>query len=379
MGDPRGHWEGNTLVVETTNFTNKTAIGINGNGTFNSEALRLVERFTPVSPAVVEWKVTVEDPATWTRPWTFALNLTRDDTQGVFEYACHEGNYAMHNILSARARKNGQGAERAPAANCGPAAVWPPLHQRRRVIAQGGAGPSATACGALVVATGFPIRPRSSGRRRSHRRPTRRAWRRPLCTADAGVARALSRDGPHRRSRRRGGPALRDQFQAPPADELYRRFFFEGGGGSNGNVGNAFGTLQGRQPTVALALGYAVVSQDSGHDNQANNDPARGGSQTFGFDPQARLDFGYNSYDQVATTAKAIIALYYGRAAEKSVLRRLLGRRPRRHDAVAAFSGAVRRHPGLLARFRPSRGLPWPRRGTARRSPRSLAVISSTT
>ncbi len=96
------------------------------------------------------------------------------------------------------------------------------------------------------------------------------------------------------------------------------RFFFEGGGGSNGNVGNAFGTLQGRQPTVALALGYAVVSQDSGHDNQTNNDPARGGSQTFGFDPQARLDFGYNSYDQVATTAKAIIALYYGRAAEKS-------------------------------------------------------------
>ena len=101
MGDPRGHWEGNTLVVETTNFTNRTAIGVNGNGTFNSEALRLVERFTPLSAGVVEWKVTVEDPATWTRPWTFALNLTRDETQGVFEYACHEGNYAMHNILSA--------------------------------------------------------------------------------------------------------------------------------------------------------------------------------------------------------------------------------------------------------------------------------------
>jgi len=101
MGDPRGHWEGSTLVVETTNFTSRTAIGVNGNGTFNSESLRLVERFTPLSAGVVEWKVTVEDPATWTRPWTFALNLTRDDTQGVFEYACHEGNYAMHNILSA--------------------------------------------------------------------------------------------------------------------------------------------------------------------------------------------------------------------------------------------------------------------------------------
>jgi hypothetical protein len=101
MGDPRGHWEGSTLVVETTNFTGKTAIGVNGNGTFNSESLKLVERFTPVSAAVVEWRVTVDDPATWTRPWTFALNLTRDESQGVFEYACHEGNYAMHNILSA--------------------------------------------------------------------------------------------------------------------------------------------------------------------------------------------------------------------------------------------------------------------------------------
>jgi hypothetical protein len=99
LGDARGRWEGTTLVVDTTNFTDKTAIGVNG--TFNSEALRLVERFTPVSPSAVEWRVTVNDPATWTQPWTFALTLTKDDSQGVFEYACHEGNYAMHNILSA--------------------------------------------------------------------------------------------------------------------------------------------------------------------------------------------------------------------------------------------------------------------------------------
>ena len=101
MGDARGHWEGNTLVVETTNFTDKTAIGVNGNGTFNSDALRLVERFTPVSPRTVEWRVTVDDSATWIKPWSFALNLTKDSSQGVFEYACHEGNYAMKNILSA--------------------------------------------------------------------------------------------------------------------------------------------------------------------------------------------------------------------------------------------------------------------------------------
>src|SRR5579862_2572222 len=92
------------------------------------------------------------------------------------------------------------------------------------------------------------------------------------------------------------------------------RFFFEGGGGSNGALGNALGNLQGQQRTNALTLGYAVVSQDSGHDNAVNNDPNRGGTTTFGFDPQARLDFGYNSYDQVTQAAKALIQIYYGRA-----------------------------------------------------------------
>lgn len=96
------------------------------------------------------------------------------------------------------------------------------------------------------------------------------------------------------------------------------RFFFQGGGGSNGVVGNALGALQGQQPNVALALGYAVVSQDSGHDNMRNNDPMRGGTLAFGFDPQARLDHGYNSYDQVTQVSKAIITRFYGRAAEKS-------------------------------------------------------------
>jgi pimeloyl-ACP methyl ester carboxylesterase len=102
-----------------------------------------------------------------------------------------------------------------------------------------------------------------------------------------------------------------------PAD-WNNRFFFQGGGGSNGFVGDALGALQGQQPTVALALGYAVVSQDAGHDNMRNNDPARGATQTFGLDPQARIDYGYNSYDQVTQTSKALIAKYYGRAPQKS-------------------------------------------------------------
>ena len=96
------------------------------------------------------------------------------------------------------------------------------------------------------------------------------------------------------------------------------RFFFEGGGGSNGNLGAALGNLQGQQRSNALVMGFAVVSTDSGHDNAVNNDPARNGTVTFGFDPQARRDFGYNSYDQVAQAAKAIIKDYYGRAPERS-------------------------------------------------------------
>ena len=110
--------------------------------------------------------------------------------------------------------------------------------------------------------------------------------------------------------------AIRFHLRLPTA--WNGRFFFEGGGGSNGNLGDALGNLQGQQPTNALVLGYAVVSQDSGHDNAVNNDPKLNGTLTFGFDEQARLDFGYNSYDQVTQTAKALIKAYYGKPPELS-------------------------------------------------------------
>jgi hypothetical protein len=97
MGDARGRWEGNSLVVETRNFKEQTAYR-NANG----DTLRLIERFTPVGPHGIEWSVTVDDPETWTRPWTFAMMLTKKDgSQRPFEYACHEGNYGLRNILSA--------------------------------------------------------------------------------------------------------------------------------------------------------------------------------------------------------------------------------------------------------------------------------------
>ena len=111
MGDARGHFEGNTLVIETTNFTDK--VPYRG----SSEKLRLVERFTPVAPNVVEWAVTLDDPATWARPWTFAMNLTKTEARP-FEYACHEGNYAMRNILGIARQEEAQ-AQRDKASGTG--------------------------------------------------------------------------------------------------------------------------------------------------------------------------------------------------------------------------------------------------------------------
>ena len=111
MGEPRGRWEGNTLVVETTHFRDEPAY----RGS-NPETLRLIERFTATAPDKVEWAVTVDDPSTWTRPWTFAMPLTRNDQEAVLEYACHEGNMAMANVLSAaRAEEKAGSRAAAPA------------------------------------------------------------------------------------------------------------------------------------------------------------------------------------------------------------------------------------------------------------------------
>jgi hypothetical protein len=101
MGDPRGHWEGDTLVVETTNFIGGlVGIGNNGDGVKYSDNLRLVERFTRTSDSGIRYQVTVHDPKTFTASWTVAFLITREPGYQIFEYACHEGNYAMANILS---------------------------------------------------------------------------------------------------------------------------------------------------------------------------------------------------------------------------------------------------------------------------------------
>jgi hypothetical protein len=95
-GSARGHWEGDTLVVETTNFKQRSAYR-----NANAETLRLVERFQRTSTDRVEWSVTVDDPSTWARPWTFSMPLTRNEDEAIELYECHEGNHAIFNILSA--------------------------------------------------------------------------------------------------------------------------------------------------------------------------------------------------------------------------------------------------------------------------------------
>ncbi|HEY6509989.1 MAG TPA: hypothetical protein VIY56_18330 [Vicinamibacterales bacterium] len=101
-GDSRAHWEGDTLVVDTTNFVP------NAFRLTNSERLRVTEKFRRVAEDTVEYYVTLDDPSTWSRPWTLMIPLKKTG-EGMFEYACHEGNYGLDAILrGARAQERGQ-------------------------------------------------------------------------------------------------------------------------------------------------------------------------------------------------------------------------------------------------------------------------------
>ena len=97
MGDSRARYEGDTLVIESRNFNDKTAIG----GAQHTEGLKLTERFTRVDPEMIDYEIHVEDPATWTKPWTFRMTITSQPGYQLYEYNCHEGNNAMRNALSA--------------------------------------------------------------------------------------------------------------------------------------------------------------------------------------------------------------------------------------------------------------------------------------
>jgi hypothetical protein len=109
LGDSRGHWEGNTLVVETTNFHTKRAVA-----GFPAEKVRLVERWARTERDTLDYQFTVDDPTTWTKPWTAAVPIERTNGE-IYEFACHEGNYGLANILSAARsdeRQSGAAAQR---------------------------------------------------------------------------------------------------------------------------------------------------------------------------------------------------------------------------------------------------------------------------
>jgi hypothetical protein len=110
MGDPRGHWEGDTLVVETTNF-HPSGNPMGGLFRFADENLKLTERFTRTAADAMTYEFTVDDPTIWTRPWTAMVPWTKA-TGSIYEYACHEGNYSIANMLSA-ARADERAAEQA--------------------------------------------------------------------------------------------------------------------------------------------------------------------------------------------------------------------------------------------------------------------------
>jgi hypothetical protein len=97
MGDSRGHWEGDTLVIESRNYTDRTAVG----GTRHSEGLRMTERLTRIDPEMIDYEIRIDDPATFTRPWTMRMTITSQPNYQIYEYGCHEGNNAMRNALSA--------------------------------------------------------------------------------------------------------------------------------------------------------------------------------------------------------------------------------------------------------------------------------------
>jgi len=99
LGDSRGHWEGDTLVVDTTNYKPRSFMSI------SSEKLHVIERFTRTDPGALKYEITIDDPDTWTKPWSLMIPLKRS-SDPLLEYACHEGNYGMAGVLAgARAQE----------------------------------------------------------------------------------------------------------------------------------------------------------------------------------------------------------------------------------------------------------------------------------
>ena len=119
MGDARAHWDGDVLVVETKNFHNRgwmatSYAGARLKGIPTSTAMDVVERYERVSETTIMWTVTVDDPNVYTQPWTISMPLTAEPDYVIYEYACHEGNYAIPNILAGARMADAVASQAAP-------------------------------------------------------------------------------------------------------------------------------------------------------------------------------------------------------------------------------------------------------------------------
>jgi hypothetical protein len=130
LGDSRAHWDGEELVVETTNLTDKTAVGVNGNGVRHSSQMVITERFRRVADSIVQYQATFDDPVTYERPFTVSFPLTPLDGGTLLPYECHSGNTAISMALSAE-----RAEDRAVAADAAKGVVRP-----RRSVQDDGAG-----------------------------------------------------------------------------------------------------------------------------------------------------------------------------------------------------------------------------------------------
>lgn len=130
LGDSRAHWEGEELVVETTNLTNKTAIGVNGNGVRHSEQMVITERFRRVAENIIQYQATYDDPVTYEKPFTVSFPLTPLDGGVLLPYDCHPGNTAISMALSAE-----RAEDRAVAADAAKG-----INRPRRTVQDDGAG-----------------------------------------------------------------------------------------------------------------------------------------------------------------------------------------------------------------------------------------------
>ena len=110
MGNSRGHWEGSTLVIETTNFTDRLAVT---GGIRHTESMKTTERITRIDPQMIEFELRVDDPKTYVAPWTLRMTLTQQPGYEIYEYGCHEGNRSVPNSLSGERAYEKQAAENA--------------------------------------------------------------------------------------------------------------------------------------------------------------------------------------------------------------------------------------------------------------------------